>query len=481
MTGFSFFGKRNIYWLRLCSFFLAVFFFLGAVSLPLNAAKANLYASNTDSDSQAGTAAAVPEATDSTQMPVMNTTSQASLIVGTGRGMVLYHNHDNTAANYPAASKLMTAVIALEALTLDTQVTISSDAEALDEKSINPLFLSKGEKCSVKYLVTAIIYMDSDAAALSLAEYIASDELSFVKRMNETAKSLNMSSTLFANTSGASVVQAYPTPLNAISYSSYALQYTTVADLSLLFRYALSLQAFQDLFTKYKTLMFLTDGTPQTLTNTMSAAWGLNPQLKGAARFECSDSESYSCILAFAAVDDFEIAIILGGSQDDSTYQDLYKSINSIYGFYEVSDLVVAGDAYRQVSITGIPESLASKFEMTVRYIHPIGSDFIKANAVFIPSESVTLPVSIGQSLGQVRFELEDGTQIDTEVVAAESMWTKSDFLSDTMALLEANRNLSVIIGISVIFFFCSVLRLIIKYSAKLIRSQSKFKKSAKR
>jgi len=481
MTGFFSFGKRNIYWIRLSSLFLAVLFCLGAAALPLYAAKADLYAVNADSESQSGTTAAASETNETTQMPVMDTTSQASLIVGTGRGMVLYHNHDNASANYPAASKLMTAVIALEALTLDTQVTISSDAEALDNESKNPLYLSKGEKCSVKYLVTAILYMDSDAAALSLAEYIASDELSFVKRMNETAKSLNMSSTLYANTSGESVVQDYPTSQNAISYSSYALQYTTVADLSLLFRYALSLQAFQDLFTKYKSLMFLSDGTPQTLTNTMSAAWGLNPQLKGAARFECSDSESNSCILAFAAVDDFEIAIILGGSQDDSIYQDLYKSINSIYSFYEVSDLVAAGDAYRQVSLTGLPEPLAAKFELTVRYIHPIGNDFIKPNAVFIPSESVTLPVSIGQSLGQVRFELEDGTQIDTEVVAAESMWTKSDFLSDTMALLEANRNLSVIIGISVIFFFGSVLRFIIIYSAKLIRSQSKFKKSAKR
>jgi len=265
---------------------------------------------------------------------------------------------------------------ALEALTLDTQVTISSDAEALDEKSKNPLFLSKGEKCSVKYLVTAIIYMDSDAAALSLAEYIASDELSFVKRMNETAKSLNMSSTLFANTSGTSVVQSHPASPDSVLYNSYAFQYTTVSDLSFLFRYALSLTEFQDLFTKYKTLMFLSDGTPQTLTNTLSAAWGLNPQLIGAARFECSDTDSTSCILAFAAVDDFEIAIILGGSQDDSIYQDLYKSINSIYSFYEVSDLVAAGDPYRQVSITGIPEPLAAEFELTVRYIHPIGKRF---------------------------------------------------------------------------------------------------------
>jgi len=140
MTGFFFFRKRNIYWLRLCSFFLAVLFFLGAASLPLNAAKAGYNAVNVDSDSQAGTTAAAEETTETTQMPVMDTTSQASLIVGTGRGMVLYHNHDNTAANYPAASKLMTAVIALEALTLDTQVWTRLNQNV--SESLHSIFLS---------------------------------------------------------------------------------------------------------------------------------------------------------------------------------------------------------------------------------------------------------------------------------------------------------------------------------------------------
>jgi len=139
---------------------------------------------------------------------------------------------------------------------------------------------------------------------------------------------------------------------------------------------------------------------------------------------------------------------------------------------------VAAGDTYRQVSITGIPEPLAAEFELTVRYIHPIGNDFIKPNAIFIPSETVTLPVSIGQSLGQVRFELEDGTQIDAEVVAAESMWTKSDFLSDTMALLVANSNLSVIILIAVAFFLVSVIVFLRRLFRKIIRTRGRSRKS---
>ena len=492
MNNFPVFGKRYIHGIRFCSLYLALVFCLGAINLPVYAANnpavpinpdaAVLTNSETDEQAQQNTetSSAIADSEPAVEniVPVMDITSSAALIVSTGRGMVLYHNSEDISANYPAASKLMTAVIALESLTLDTQVTISSDAEALDKDAKVPLHLSKGEKCSVKFLVTALLYMDSDAAAFSLAEYISSDEMSFVKRMNETAKALNMSNTLYSNTSGMDDITSYPTSVNNTDYVTYARQYTTVTDLSLLFRYALNNQVFKELFSKYKTLMFFSDGTPQTLTNTMSAAWGLNPQLKGAARFECSDSSSSSCILALASVDDFEIAIILGGSQDDSIYQDLYKSINGTYSAYEVSDLVVAGDTYTMVTIPGISEPLTAVFAKTVRYIHPVGKDYIKPDAVFIPDEAVTLPVSIGQSLGHVRFELEDGTQIDTEVAAAESMWTKSDFLSDTMALLVANSNLSVIILIAVAFFLVSVIVFLRRLFRKIIRTRGRSRKS---
>ncbi len=495
MTIFRFFGKRYIFGIRMLSMFLAVLLFLGALQTPVRAVTISesylLSSSQPVSESTAAsdtdfTTVSDPDADtseirtgESSVISQLDITARAAIIVGTGRGTSLYFNAPDVPYNIPAASKLMTAVIALEALPLDTQVTISSDAQAMDELSDEPLFLSKGEKCSVKYLVTAILYTDSDAAAFSLAEYISSDERFFVERMNEMAKALDMSTTLFANTSGKPVVPNFSSSVSTTLYSSYAKQYTTLSDLSSLFRYALNVEGFRELFTKYKTLMFLSDGTPQTLTNSMSAAWGLNPQLKGASRFACGDSVSTSCILALASVDDFEIAILLAGSHDDSIYQDLYMSINTVFSSYEVTDLVVAGDAYTKVSIEGIPEPLIAVFKSTVRYIHPTGNDYIKANAVFIPDESVTLPISAGQSLGHVRFELLDGTQIDTEVVAAQGMWTKSTFLSDTIALLVANRNLSIIIGIAVFLFLVSVIRSVYILINQQIRSQRRKRNSS--
>src|SRR5659263_255988 len=107
MTEFLFFGKRNIYWIRLCSFFLAVLFCLGAAVFPLYAAETSFFTANSDSDTQPGITGTPSETTDTNQIPVMDTTAQASLIVGTGRGMFLYRNRDDVSANYPAASKLM--------------------------------------------------------------------------------------------------------------------------------------------------------------------------------------------------------------------------------------------------------------------------------------------------------------------------------------------------------------------------------------
>lgn len=385
------------------------------------------------------------------------TSAENMLVLSTSRGKVLYDKNAGVTANIPAASKIMTAVIALEALTADTLVTISKDAEDLDDKSDSPLFIIKGEKCSVQYLVAAIIYRDSDAAALSLAEYISNDETSFVKRMNETAKSLNMKDTLFANTSGAPVITALPSTSASVKYSSYAKQYSTLNDLALLFRYALNQDSFRNIFSRYRSLTFQSDGTPQTITNTLVSAWGIS-HLTGAARFSATDSDTFSSVVSLASVDDFEIVILIQGASNDSIYQELSGGISSVFDYYEVSNLVNAGDEYRTVSIDGIPEPIHAIFKSTVRYIHPIGKEYALTDTLFTPTQALSLPISMGDLLGQVSFTLEDGTQIVTEVVSSENRLSQSSVFSDTLALLRTNHNLTVIIAIAVgVFLFSAV------------------------
>ncbi len=424
----------------------------------------------TDTSEPSGSSDAVPSSAEPFEIP---SASESMLVLSTSRGKVLYDKNAGVTANIPAASKIMTAVIALEALTADTLVTISKDAEELDDKSSSPLYIIKGEKCSVQYLVAAIIYRDSDAAALSLAEYISNDEISFVKRMNEAAKSLNMKDTLFANTSGEPVITSLPSTSASVKYSSYAKQYSTLNDLALLFRYALNQDSFRSIFTRYRSLTFQSDGTPQTITNTLVSAWGIG-RLAGAARFAGTDSDTVSNVVSLASVDDFEVVILILGVANDSIYQELSSGISSVFNYYEVSNLVNAGDQYRTVSIDGIPGPIEAVFKSTVRYIHPIGTEYALSDSVFTPTQALALPISTGDLLGQVSFTLEDGTQIVTEVVSSESILSESSVFSDTLALLRTNHNLTVIIILTVAVFLFSAAWSLSRTILRLRRSQKK-------
>ncbi len=452
-------------------------FFAALLSFSILTAYAGIPVYATDSVPEPSESSDSAKDTDGSESPdngfEITSSAENILVLSTSRGKTLYDRNAGITANIPAASKIMTAVIALEALTTDTLVTISKDAEELDDKSDKPLFIIKGEKCSVQYLVAAIIYCDSDAAALSLAEYISNDEASFVKRMNETAKSLNMKDTLFANTSGEPVITALPSTSASIKYSSYAKQYSTLNDLALLFRYALNQNSFREIFSRYRSLTFQSDGTPQSITNTLVSAWGI-ANLDGAARFSNTDSSSVSSVVSLASVDDFEIVILFQDSQNDSIYQDLSGGIESTFHYYEVSNLVNAGDPYRTVSIDGIPGPIDAEFKNTVRYIHPIGTEYGLTETVFTPTQALGLPISAGDLLGQVSFTLEDGTQIVTEVVSSVNVWSESSVFSDTLALLKTNHNLTVIIVMVVAVFFLSAAWTLTRFILRLRRSLKK-------
>lgn len=388
--------------------------------------------------------------------PVIEASAEHLYIFSTNRGTTLYRTTASEPQNIPAASKLMTAVIAIESLTGDTLITISEDVESLDKASAKPVSIKKGAKYSVSFLVAAMLYRNSDAAALSLAEYISNDELTFVSRMNDMAKTLSMKNTNYVNTSGENTFSGVPSD---VPYPSGSKQFSTVDDLSILFRYALNLTGFREIFTDYSMLDFQDSGRPLSISSLVISAWGIDHVL-GAQLFPANGDETSgnSCLLALASKDNFEIGIVLTNFADNKLYADLKQTVNSIFDFYEVSNLIEAGDAYRLIEVEGVSEPIHAVFKNSIMYIHPIGKDYTIPGFTFTPSKVLSLPIKKGDTLGQVEIVLEDGTQIITEVVAEEGMAVKLDFLSEAQALLDTNKNISIlIIGcmVSLLLFIC--------------------------
>lgn len=126
------------------------------------------------------------------------------LVVDADSHKVLYQE-DAGVPWYPASTtKLMTAYLAFEALragevTLTTPVTMSRGAT---KQAFLESGLTFGRTMTLEDSLFATITASANDVAVALAETVASDQASFVRRMNEAAARLGMTGTHFANPNG---------------------------------------------------------------------------------------------------------------------------------------------------------------------------------------------------------------------------------------------------------------------------------------
>lgn len=131
-----------------------------------------------------------------------------SLLVGDATTQEIFYEYNSDKA-YPIASttKLMTYLLTKEAISngqisLNDYVTVSSKAVALSKTADGVTPMKEGMRISVDELIKGALLPSSNECCLTLAEYIAGDEASFVELMKEKANQLNMNSAIFYNSNG---------------------------------------------------------------------------------------------------------------------------------------------------------------------------------------------------------------------------------------------------------------------------------------
>lgn len=106
---------------------------------------------------------------------------------------------------YPASTtKLMTALVVFEALSaaelsLSTRVTMSRNA--LSQPFVNS-DLTIGRSMTLEDALFAMLTASANDVAVAVAEAVASEETSFIARMNETARRIGLTGTHFASPNG---------------------------------------------------------------------------------------------------------------------------------------------------------------------------------------------------------------------------------------------------------------------------------------
>ena len=157
--------------------------------------------------------------------------ARAAILMNAETGEVYYEKNSDTILPPASITKVMTALLALEAIergdaALSDMVTASNTSHndlTLDGSSQN---IVPGETMSLEGLLYCMLVSSANEACNIIGEHIAGGSISdFIKLMNSRAKELGCVNTNFVNTHGLPADQQYSTARDIAVISAAALEY----------------------------------------------------------------------------------------------------------------------------------------------------------------------------------------------------------------------------------------------------------------
>lgn len=155
-------------------------------------------------------------------------TAKSAIIVDARTGSVLWAQSPDEQLPPASTTKVMTAILALESGQLRDRVEASPEACMVAPSKVN---LRPGQRLLLEDLVYAILLNSANDASIAIAEHLAPSVQSFGERMTARARQLGATRTRFVNPHG-------------LTQDGH---YSTVRDLSTIFRYALAVPKFREI------------------------------------------------------------------------------------------------------------------------------------------------------------------------------------------------------------------------------------------
>lgn len=319
--------------------------------------------------------------------PVIESDARSLILIEAETGTVLYEKDADLPLPPASVTKVMSMLLVMEAIdggkiTLDDTVTVSGYAANMGGSQV---YLEEGEQMSVHELLKCVVVSSANDACVALAEYVSGSEEAFVARMNERARELNMTHTVFENTNGLD-----DDTVNHV---------TSARDIAIMSA---------ELITKHPKILEYSSiwmdsirGGEFGLTNTnrlirfYSGANGLKTGSTSKAKF---------CISASAKKNGMQLICVVMGAQTRDSRNEVAKKLLD-YGFANYGYEAHLGGEMTEIAVTG---AMIDKVPLeygefkTVLEKQNVG----KVEASVQLPETVSAPITKGQEIGKMIYSL---------------------------------------------------------------------------
>nr|WP_317360880.1 D-alanyl-D-alanine carboxypeptidase family protein [uncultured Blautia sp.] len=156
--------------------------------------------------------------------------AETAILMDIDSGSILYAKGIDKKRAPASTTKIMTAMLALEQVPFDTQITFTDEVNNIEADSTH-IGIKPGETLTMKDCAYAILLASANEVSSGVAEYIGGDVQTFVDSMNQRAKDLGCQNTHFVNANGLYSEDHYTTARDLAIISCAAFQNETFREI----------------------------------------------------------------------------------------------------------------------------------------------------------------------------------------------------------------------------------------------------------
>ena len=327
-------------------------------------------------------------------------TAKGAVLMDAATGKVLYSRNADKRLEMASTTKIMTAILILESMSLDEKVKVPRAAVGVAGSALG---LRAGESFTVKQLLYATMVPSANDAAVTLAIAEAGSVKAFVARMNAKAEELGLTKTHFANPSGLHAETHYSSAKDMATLASYAMR-------DPVFRRIVS--------TKEYTLPHAGGVAPRVIKTSnelmRDVSW-VNGIKTGSTPY------AGYCLVASATKNGLTLISVVLGAKDERTRAAECRALLS-YGFERcrIAKLIDKGEVVADVPAVdplGRQVRLITASSLSRRVL---GEDEVTGQVKL--SGALTLPVEAGEVLGEFQFFQDEVELGSVPLVAADAL-----------------------------------------------------------